>query len=135
MLKKLEEIGGERVLVDSDVLIDYLRGKKESKELIVYLLENSKCYLTPINIAEIYSGKDLSHPQKEFIVDNFLKNFKLILLDKDVPKLAGALRRKYDLPLADAFIGAVCLIYDFILVTRNIRDFQKISSLKIYRPY
>jgi hypothetical protein len=51
MLKKLEEIGGERVLVDSDILIDYLRGKKESKELIVYLLENSKCYLTPINIA------------------------------------------------------------------------------------
>jgi predicted nucleic acid-binding protein len=59
----------------------------------------------------------------------------LILLDKDVSKLAGALRREYNLPLADAFIGAVCLIYDRILVTRNIRDFQKISSLKIYRPY
>jgi hypothetical protein len=31
MLKKLEEIGVERVLVDSDILIDYLRGKKNQK--------------------------------------------------------------------------------------------------------
>jgi predicted nucleic acid-binding protein len=135
MLKKLEEIGGERVLVDSDILIDYLRGKKESKELIIYLLENSKCYLTPINIAEIYSGKDLSDPQKEFIIDNFLKNFNLILLDKEISKTAGSLRRKYNLPLADAFIGAVSLIYNLILITRNIKDFHKIIGLKIFIPY
>ena len=57
MSEKLEEIGGKRILVDSDILIDYLRGKKETKEFIIYLLKNSKCYLTPINIAEIYSGK------------------------------------------------------------------------------
>jgi hypothetical protein len=38
MLEKSEEIVGERVLVDTDILIDYLRGKKNQKELIVYFL-------------------------------------------------------------------------------------------------
>jgi hypothetical protein len=132
MLKKLEEVGGERILLDSDILIDYLRGEKESKELIVYLLENSKCYLTAINIAEIYSDKDLSDPQKEFIIDNFLKNFNFILLYKEISKTAGSLGRKDNLPLADAFIGAASLIYDIILITRNIKDFQKIIGLKIF---
>jgi predicted nucleic acid-binding protein len=37
--------------------------------------------------------------------------------------------------VVDAFIGAVCLIYDLILITRNIKDFQKIIGLKIFIPY
>jgi predicted nucleic acid-binding protein len=45
------------------------------------------------------------------------------------------LRRKYNIPLADAFIGAVSLIYDLVLITRNIKDFQKIIGLKIFIPY
>ncbi|GIW67215.1 MAG: hypothetical protein KatS3mg096_083 [Candidatus Parcubacteria bacterium] len=34
MLEKLEEIGGRRILIDSDVLIDYLRGLGRSQEFI-----------------------------------------------------------------------------------------------------
>jgi len=58
-----------------------------------------------------------------------------MILDKEISKLAGNLRRDYNLPLADSFIGAVCLTYDLILITRKIKDFQKIKNLKIYKPY
>jgi len=135
MLKELEEIGERRILLDSDILIDYLRGKKEGRRFILYVLENAKCFITSINIAEIYSGKELEDPNKEFIVSNFLNNFTLLTLDKEVSKLAGIIRRKYNLPLADSFIAATALIYDLVLITRNIKHFSKIEGLKLLLPY
>ncbi len=116
-------------------MIDYLRGKKEGRRFILYVLENAKCFITSINIAEIYSGKELEDPNKEFIVSNFLNNFTLLTLDKEVSKLAGIIRRKYNLPLADSFIAATALIYDLVLITRNIKHFSKIEGLKLLLPY
>jgi predicted nucleic acid-binding protein len=35
----------------------------------------------------------------------------------------------------DILIAATCLEHDLTLLTRNRKDFQKIPSLKLYRPY
>jgi predicted nucleic acid-binding protein len=49
--------------------------------------------------------------------------------------LRAALRRQGQLiPDMDLFIAAIALEADLILVTRNVRHFERIAELKLYQP-
>ena len=45
------------------------------------------------------------------------------------------IRKQHQLKLPDAIIAATALVFDLILLTRNIDDFKRISTLKIANPW
>jgi len=69
----------------------------------------------------------LSYPfsaDEEQIVRAFLQEFRLIEISSPVMELSVEIRRMKKLKLPDAIIAASAVLHDFILVTRNIKDFK-----------
>ena len=125
----------KKYLIDSDILIDYLRGFPPSKDFLIDFKNKFFLFISVINIIEIYSGKDLKSPHKKKLIDSFLNEFEIIELDEKIAKKAGEIRRRYQMPFADAIISASAIENSCTLVTRNVKHFSKVKELKIFVPY
>jgi len=87
-----------------------------------------------VNIAEIYSGKEIKNSRKRKIINEFLGEFEIVALEENLAKKAGMIRMQYQLPFADAIIAATAIKTNSTLVTRNIKHFSKIKGLKLLCP-
>ncbi len=55
-------------------------------------------------------------------------------LARQFGQLRGTLRQRGQLlPAPDLLIGATALVYDLILVTRNLRHFQRFPGIRLYQ--
>ncbi len=124
-------------IIDTDIAIEYLKGNKEVVEKLNGL-EN--CYLTLFNIAELFYGVFLlSNPEKHYgPVSNFINRFDKLTLDigssKIFAKIKVQLRKEGKLiPDFDILIASIALLYDFTVITRNVKDFERIEGIKILK--
>jgi tRNA(fMet)-specific endonuclease VapC len=124
----------KRYLVDSDVLIDYLKGLSKRRRLLLKLREEGVLIISVINVVEIYSGKEIKDSRKRKIIDEFLSEFEIISLEENLAKRAGIIRMQYQVPFADAIVAATAIETNSILVTRNVKHFSKIKGLKLLPP-
>lgn len=124
----------EEVLIDTDVIIDFLRGFEDRIKDLFLKIENKTIipYLTFLNIVELYSGADAENPKKEAILSNLLVFFKIAELDFQTAEEAGKLRRKYQLGIVDSLIASTSLTQRLKLATFNKKHFQKIQGLRFY---
>jgi hypothetical protein len=121
-----------RLLMDTDVLIDYLRGVPEA----VAFLENldNPMLLSAISVAELYAGV---RPGAEMqALQDFLSAFEIIPVDQNIARQGGLSRRTYGpshgVGLADALIAATAENNQAIVVTLNARHFPMV---KVQVPY
>lgn len=121
-----------KFLIDSDVLIDILRGIKGSREFLRHLWREGELCISLINVAEISSGKEMKGEKKTKVLD-FLNEFTILGFDFELAVNAGEIRRDYDIPFADSIIAALALKYDCFLVTFD-HHFQVIKGLRVLRP-
>ena len=108
-----------RALLDSNILIDHLRGIAAAKE------EVARCQPASISIItwiEVMAG---AAPDLEDITRALLRSFECISVDAAVAERAVRLRRSRRLKLPDAIILATALERGLVLVTRNIKDFPE----------
>lgn len=123
----------ERLLIDTDVLIDYLRSKSQA----VSFLENLKelLLISSITVAELYAG--VREGEERTALDNFLRVFEIVPLDEQIAVLGGLYRRDYGkshgVGLADALIAATASIKQAKLVTLNQKHFPMVTDLIV--PY
>ena len=107
-----------KVVVDTNVLIDYLNGIPQAKaELARY----RDARISLVTWMEVLVGARSEH--EEQVLGQFLAGFTLINVDIKVAKLAVEKRRKYRIRLPDAIIWATAEACGLLLVTRNSRDF------------
>ncbi len=59
----------------------------------------------------------------------------MITITDDIADLAIRIRRSSKIKLPDAVIAATSLNDNFILVTRNDKDFRNVPDLEIYNPF
>lgn len=119
--------------VDSDILIDYLRGVESARDFFVS--QEFNFYITVISIAEIYSGKNTNDPNKQKEIAKFLDNFAILPITPDIGRFAGEIRRDTNKPFADSLVAASAILNDMALATRNVKHFKGIKNLKIVIPY
>ena len=112
-----------KFLIDSDILIDFLRGLNKTRGFLFKLRKEGELLISVINVVEIYSGKEIKNTKKRKIIDQFLNGFKIIPLDENLGKLAGEIRLNYYLPFADAIVAATAIYTGSVLATRNIKHF------------
>lgn len=124
--------------VDSDILIDYLRGMVDARSFLLEAGRGAALYISAVSIAELYAGKETRHEEKRIAIERFLANFQVIAVDASLARAAGELRRDYAGPFADMIIAASARAYNLTLATRNIKHFlalQKGAGLVAVKPY
>ena len=56
-------------------------------------------------------------------------------LTDNVVEVCIEIRKKYKTKLPDAIIAATALVYNLVVISRNISDFKNISGLKVVDPH
>ena len=123
----------EEVLIDSDVVIDYLRGYKKRVKSFFSRIEQSKIksFLSAVCIVELYAGK-MDNGKHEEILRHFLSYFEILPLDTNLAKLAGIIKRKFKLSLADSIICTTAIDREVPLLTFNRKHFEIVKDLKLF---
>ena len=127
-------MSSSRLLVDTDVLIDYLRDKAEA---VNFLEKNDDAifYVSVITVAELYAGTRNSEEKKK--IELILLDFAVLPIDTQTAVIAGSLKQQYSKShgtgIADALIAATAQLHTLPLVTFNTKHFPMISD--VYPPY
>ncbi|HEY6186858.1 MAG TPA: type II toxin-antitoxin system VapC family toxin [Pyrinomonadaceae bacterium] len=123
----------ERLLIDTDVLIDYLRGRAEAVSYLESLIE--PLLISAITVAELYAG--VREGAERTALDEFILAFEIVPVGKEIASKGGLYRRDYgkshSTGLADAVIAATADIRQADLVTLNKKHFPMLASVIV--PY
>lgn len=123
------------VLLDSDMLIDHLRGYALARRYLQrFEAGEAQGYLSAISIAELATGQ-MRQEGAEVKIRRLLALFTPINLDFVIAWRGGEIRRQYGTRLADALIAATALMRNLPLSTRNLRHFTPIDGLRVEKPY
>ncbi len=112
------------LLVDSDILIEFLRGNTEVRDLLTERLRVGRLFYSVITEAEILAGV---RPGEAEAVDALLFKLEALPVTRAIAQSAGALKNKYGkshgLLLPDALIAATAIAHGLTLLTRNVKHF------------
>lgn len=128
-----KDSGGDKIFIDTDVLIDYSKGKSVQLDKLLEKQQKHKAilFVNSIVIAEFLTDKNLNNEIKYESAKDFLSLFKVSDLTGKTGTIAGKLLREGStLFIGDAMIAATCLENKLKLATRNKKDFKKVKGLK-----
>ncbi|MCC6545044.1 MAG: type II toxin-antitoxin system VapC family toxin [Nitrospirae bacterium] len=126
----------ETVVLDTDILIDHLRGFTKAKIFLTLFDEKSiRGMISALTVMELLSGKSASEEIKRIKIEKLLSLFKTVDVTFAIAEKAGELRRKYSTNPIDSIIAATAISNNLKLVTCNINHYQIIEGLTIWKPY
>jgi predicted nucleic acid-binding protein len=112
-------------LVDSDVCIDYLRGREYTKVLFHKWMERGLLSISAITHLEIYAGM---RKGEESATADFLDNMVTVPVDESVARASGNIihhlkAKGLTISPMDSIIAASALFANVPLVTNNVTDY------------
>jgi len=121
-------------VVDSDVLIDALRGVPAANATLARLVREMTVATTTINLFELECGVETD--EEHLRVRELLENLDLLPVDALAAVEAAAIDRELRrhgrrIDTRDTLIAGVARSYDIPLVTRNRRHFDRIEGLRV----
>jgi predicted nucleic acid-binding protein len=125
------------VLVDTDVLIWYMRGNEKAKKIIDKV---GTFYISSVNYMELLQG--IRNKEELRLLRHFLtqRKIEIVHVSEDVSQKALNYMEEYSLShnlrMADAMIAATVLILGVGLLTANSKHYLPIKGIKIkqFRP-
>lgn len=113
-----------QTLLDTDVLIDHLRGHRHLR------LSDPKLQISVITRCELFAGRNADGPA----LRRTLNVLKEISVTRAIAETAGSIRRTTGIPVPDALIAATALEHELALMTRNRRHFDRVPGLRLCDP-
>ncbi|MBI3955508.1 PIN domain-containing protein [Candidatus Gottesmanbacteria bacterium] len=124
----------DKVIIDTDIVIDFLRINAGLLPRITELQKNGLCevYVSSISIMELFAGKMNASELK--MLYSLLEYFKVVSFDRELAQFVGESKRgkKLTVPLADYIIGLTSIYLGAELATRNKDHFKGIPKLKFF---
>ena len=121
------------LLIDTDVLIDYLRDYPAAVSYIE--AQQERFLISVVTVAELYAG--VREGEERARLEQFLRAFEIIPLDLRLAVQGGLYRRDYgkshNVGLADALIAASPSQRQVPLVTLNRKHFPMLQDVLV--PY
>jgi len=122
------------LLVDTDVLIDYLNGIQRTREILDS--PRHRVYYAAVTRKELLGKRGLSATERQRI-QQLLLTHRLIPIDDAIAERFSRLLARYadrGLRKADALVAATAWCRGLSLVTRNSRHYRFISEIKLLAP-
>jgi tRNA(fMet)-specific endonuclease VapC len=124
-------------LLDTDICIFTMKGRDRAlAQRLDELAEKSA--ISDLTIFELYSGADRydSPISRTNIIDDFASRLKVLPFDSKAARIAGPLRYKLRtsgqmIGAYDLLIAATALTHDLTLMTKNVREYQRVPGLKV----
>jgi len=132
------------VVLDTDFLVAYLRGKDNSYNILQYLKKQQEnLNITVFNVAELYKGcYSMKNVAKGLMkVKKLIESLKEILQFNDrsiqeYAKISADLKKRGKIiGTMDELIASICLASNEVFYTRNTRHFEKIEDLSVINWY
>jgi predicted nucleic acid-binding protein len=121
-----------KILVDSDIIIDFLRTGSGTLPRFLEGQRDGKfeLYLSSVTILELFAGKSSKSIAGKLL--ELIDGFIVIPIGTELAVFAGELKRdhKISVTLADLFVGATSVFVGAKLATRNRRHYQGIPKLR-----
>jgi len=123
-------------VIDTDVLVDHLRGVEAARDLLLELLDQGgPPAVSVISVAEIEAGlREAERP----VVEGLLDKLSVLPLDAEIARTGGRFRKEHGpahgVLLPDALIAATVVKHAGILYTLN-RKHYPIPELEVVVPY
>lgn len=114
---------------DTNILIDYLIGLDEAQQ---ELERYSRRGISIITWMELQIGS--RNEEEADVIDLFLREFRVIEINRQVARRAIEIRRRTKVRLPDAIIWATAQLESAPLITRNTKDFPD-QDASIRHPY
>lgn len=111
----------EKFLIDTNILIDHLKGIKT--DVLLRLKERGMLYVTAINYWEIYKN---IRDREKLAVESLMKNLGCIPISCEIGEIAAeyyVTYKQYNLNVDDLLIAAVAKYNRMILITNNVKHF------------
>ena len=124
-----------KLLVDTDVIIDLLKGVKPARDL--FKSKNIDIYCSILSKKELLSKSGLSNSERKRIMGLMLK-LKVLKIDKDIHNRYMLLVNKYGErqgSIVDYVIAATACVKNLPLLTRNRKHFKQIKEIKLSPVY
>lgn len=123
-----------KVVVDTSVIIDYLRGGTKWAEFLAGVSRDIELFLPTVVIFELFSGVSTKSPDKKQDILDFIKKFHRVNLDEEIAIKGGELFRdlKKSIQVSDYIIAASALSIGASVLTLNKKHFQQIPGLDLY---
>ena len=121
------------ILVDTDVLIDFLRGHEQAVSFVN--LESDRIILSSIVVAELYAGvRGGEGDAEQTTLEGFLSLFRVVHVTAAIARLGGLYKRDYGgshgISLADAVVAATATLENAELKTLNVKHYPMFSALE-----
>jgi len=118
------------LLFDTNILIDYLRGRQEARDLLD--AQDEEPHVSVGSVLELYAG--FKNRREEQSGERLLSEAKVLPATKDIAKRAGVFARLYEpshgLDDIDALIAATAEHHGLRLATLNVKHFPMFPKLK-----
>jgi predicted nucleic acid-binding protein len=122
----------ERLLIDTTILVDYLRGLEEAAAVLEQ--RQMSLLLSTVVVAELYAGVRDSEREQ---LATALSAFRVCPVTEEIARRGGLMKRDYGpshgTGLADALIAATAQDTEATLVTLNERHFPMLGDIRV--PY
>lgn len=117
------------VILDSDIIIWWLRGHEDYHVKLKALLEKYLLYATPVSVAEVWGG---ARPKEEARIKNFFSSIDVLVINDEIGESAGHFISKYNrshsVELSDSLIAACAIHYDCKLWTLNHKHYPMLKK-------
>ena len=116
---------------DTNVIIYYLKGDEKASFVVEEIFKgNPSIYISTITEVELFGFSKITEIEANQI-EKILETVSIITLDSRIARMAARIRQLYKLKTADSVIAATALFTGSVLVTRNVKDFSKVTDLQI----
>lgn len=122
------------IVAETDVLIDFLRGRGGAAKRVARELETRSFATTAITAFELRSG--VRTAKARAAVDRLLDATTILSFGPEEARAAAEIRQRLErrgeaIGMADYMIAAVCVVQDAVLLTRNRRHFERVEGLRL----
>lgn len=126
-----------KYIIDTNIIIyvskEQLSAQNVDINKLEFIFRNSFniSFMTEIELLDCRSLDEENYTK----LKKFISLSNKFAFNDEIKSKTIEIKRKTSLKTPDAIIAATALNNDFVLVTRNIKDFKKLSELNLFNPF